>query len=192
MKRITKQESFEQIGNDLENDFDGAKKLIYHMAKNYRKESQPPSYAIKDENGENLLTEPRDIELRWRNHFENLLNPPNQGVVEYEVNYQVDDSDEPDLTLDELNHALKKMKNGKAPGEDGIPAELLKNLGDARTTWFLKLCVSFWSGGENPDEWGLDYHVSNIQKRGQDNLLKLQRHLFDATRPKSLQEKVRG
>ena len=46
VKQIAKQESFEQIGNDLENDFDGAKKLIYHMAKNYRKESQPPSYAI--------------------------------------------------------------------------------------------------------------------------------------------------
>ena len=113
VKRIVKQESFEQIGNDLENDFDGAKKLIYHMAKNYRKESQPPSHAIKDENGENLLTEPRDIELRWRNHFENLLNPPNQDVEEYEVNYQVDDSDEPDLTLDELNNALKKMKMAK-------------------------------------------------------------------------------
>ena len=63
----------------------------------------------------------------------------------------MDDSDEPDLTLDELNNALKKMKNGKAPGEDGIPAELLKNLGDAGTTWFLELCVSFWNGGENPD-----------------------------------------
>ena len=43
VKRIAKQESFEQIRNDLENDFDGAKKLIYHMAKNYRKESQSPS-----------------------------------------------------------------------------------------------------------------------------------------------------
>ena len=88
VKRIAKQESFEQIGNDLETDFDGAKKLIYHMAKNYRKESQPPSYAIKDENGEKLLTEPRDIELRWRNHFENLLYPPDQDVEEYEVNYK--------------------------------------------------------------------------------------------------------
>ena len=116
-------------------------------------------------NGENLLTEPRDIELRWRNHFENLLNPPNQDVEEYEVNYQVDDSDEPDLTLEELNNALKKMKNGKAPGEDGIPAELLKNLGEAGTTWFLELCVSFWNEGENPDEWGLDI-MCPIYKKG--------------------------
>ena len=55
VKRIAKQDSWEQIGNDLENDFDGTKKLIYQTAKNYRKESQPPAYAIKDMNEENLF-----------------------------------------------------------------------------------------------------------------------------------------
>ncbi|XP_068237079.1 uncharacterized protein [Palaemon carinicauda] len=92
-------------------------------------ERERVTYAIKDENGGNLLTEPRYIALRWRNHFENLLNPPGLDVEEFEVNYQVNGSEEPDVTIDELNNDLEKMKNGKAPGDDDIPAELLKILG---------------------------------------------------------------
>ena len=165
VKRIAKQDSWEQIGNDLENDFDGTKKLIYQTARNYRKASQPPAYAIKDLNEENLLTDPRDIELRWKYYFENLLNPPDEDYEEHYVNYQVEDSDEPDLTMNELRNALGKMKNGKAPGEDEIPAELLKNMGDAGNSWFLELCLGFWSGGEIPDDWGKDL-MCPIYKKG--------------------------
>ena len=45
VKRIAKQDSWEQIRNDLENYFDGTKKLIYQTARNYRKALQPPAYA---------------------------------------------------------------------------------------------------------------------------------------------------
>ena len=50
VKRIAKQDSWEQIGYDLENDFDGTKKLIYQTARNCRKASQHPTYALKDLN----------------------------------------------------------------------------------------------------------------------------------------------
>ncbi|XP_068235925.1 uncharacterized protein [Palaemon carinicauda] len=81
VNRIAKQESFEQIGNYLENEFDGTKTLIY------------PS------------------------------------------------------------------------GEDGIPTELLKNLGDAGTFWFLEVCIGFRNGGRNPDDLGLDI-ICLIYRKG--------------------------
>ena len=165
VKRISKHDSWEQIGNDLENDFDGTRKLIYKTAKNYRKESQPPAYAIKDQNDENLLIDPRDIELRWKSYFENLLNPPDEDYEEHGIDYQVEESDEPDLSINEICKALKKMKNGKAPGEDRIPAELLKNMGNSGNIWFLELCLSFWNGGEIPDDWGKDL-MCPIYKKG--------------------------
>ena len=65
----------------------------------------------------------------------------------------MEDGHETDLTLDKLRNALKK-KNCKAPGEDGIPAELLKNIRKRETSWFLELCVEFWNEEEIPDNWG--------------------------------------
>ena len=34
--------------------------------------------------------------------------------------------DLPDISLDEIERALRQLKNGKAPGEDGVTTELLK------------------------------------------------------------------
>lgn len=44
-----------QIGRDLKSNLLGTRKLIYHFAKNYRKESALPLNAVKEENGELLI-----------------------------------------------------------------------------------------------------------------------------------------
>ncbi len=64
---------------------------------------------------------------RWREHFEEILNQPSEPTEE------ADDIDTPPLRIRtdppskvEIVQALKKMKNNKAAGIDGIPAEILK------------------------------------------------------------------
>ena len=74
VKSLPKQDCWMKIGRDLENDLLGTKKLIYNTARNYKKGSQPPTYAIKDPNTGTLLTEEREIELGWKTYFERLLN----------------------------------------------------------------------------------------------------------------------
>ena len=54
-----------------------------------------------------------------------MLNGENDNLEE-NVEFDVDGDAEPDITALELKNALKKMRNGKAPGMDTIPAELLK------------------------------------------------------------------
>ena len=46
-------------------------------------------------------------------------------------------ADDP-FTIDELNVALKKVKNNKAPGVDGVPGELLKWLDQNNRNLFLQ------------------------------------------------------
>ena len=40
-----------------------------------------------------------------------------------------DDKDDDIITMDELSAAVRKMKNGKSPGCDGIMVELIKERG---------------------------------------------------------------
>ena len=129
--------------------------FLYHTARSYRRGAHPPSFAIKDRTGENLLTDPREIELRWKEYFETLLNPVENEDI-FEIDFDIDGSNEPDFSLNELEKALINMKNGKAPGEDGIPSELLKNMGREGKMWFLDLCKGFWNRGTLPLDLGKD------------------------------------
>ena len=53
-------------------DLQKGKKLLYGVARSYRK-SKAKQYNIKDKDG-NVLTEQEDIDNRWREYFDELLN----------------------------------------------------------------------------------------------------------------------
>jgi exonuclease III len=83
-----------------------------------------------------------------------------------------------DLTWGEINRVLRKLKNGKSPGRDGLPSEFLKlayepNL-DASydgppTSPFgvaiFHLLTLMWDRGEIPDAWN-EAHFVSIFKKG--------------------------
>jgi hypothetical protein len=154
VKRMEKETTWEKIGNELEEDVTGVRKLVFNIAKNYRKSSTPMAKAIKDENGV-LIVNQREIDERWKRFFEGLYNV--EGVAEERLR-------EPDLleaggeeewliTEEEMMTALRGMKSGKAAGEDGIVAEMLKEMGDEGTRRMLKLMNSCWRDEIVPCEW---------------------------------------
>lgn len=73
LREKAKQECWVQLGRDLEEDAQGNKKLVYSLAKSYRKERSETQTTIKDQDG-NLLVNNADIEARWKQYFEKLLN----------------------------------------------------------------------------------------------------------------------
>lgn len=50
-----------QIGEDLERDMNRTRKLIFNLAKSYKRENSTPNHTIKNEVN-NLLIEPHDID----------------------------------------------------------------------------------------------------------------------------------
>ena len=133
IKRRAKNEVWEKIGNDLRRDMQGTKKLLYNMAKNYRKGNNQSTYAVKDRTGTELLVEPEMIAARWREYFEELLNEETEvlaqeGMQERRQNDENGNQDE--ITMEEINTAVKKMKNGKSPGDDELPIEIFKVAGE--------------------------------------------------------------
>src|SRR5215471_2947226 len=98
---------------------------------------------IKDTDG-TVLTDPDKIHARWKDYVEILYNKngkPKMEEVEVEISDKVNDDERgPALLKEEIENAIKNMKDNKAAGVDGIPAEFWKALGDKGTKELVGLC----------------------------------------------------
>ena len=61
--------------------------------------------------------------------------------------------DEPPPLRSEVEKALRELKNGKSPGLDEIPAELLKRTETETIDILHKLCTSIWNKKSWPENW---------------------------------------
>ena len=112
-----------------------------------------PADTILDESGQPLQRNEEKL-ARWRRHFEKVLNIDN-AVSEEVMAGIVDNADveTPDVTREEVEKAMTKLKNGKAAGNDNIAAELLKNGGEAMVDWVTELAQEVWRTRKVPQEW---------------------------------------
>ena len=96
-------------------------KSFYQKLNKSRKDFQPRTILCQDKEGMFLIEED-DIHRRWAEHFDELLNIEfsNQNAT-IQVTCQVYIStDKPTPKLDEVENAIQKFKNSKAPGIDLI------------------------------------------------------------------------
>ena len=76
-----------------------------------------------------IFTDSKSVMVRWREYFQKLLNVPGdmepevlENIQKRSVNTALDEKP----TMDEMVRAIKGLKYRKAPGGDGIPAEVWK------------------------------------------------------------------
>nr|VZI18409.1 unnamed protein product [Spirometra erinaceieuropaei] len=60
--------------------------------------------------------------------------------------------------------AIRKLRNNKAPGEDGIPAEIFKSCVDTLAPWLHEVIERVWRDEVVPDDWGLGILVPILKK----------------------------
>ncbi|XP_065584026.1 craniofacial development protein 2-like [Artemia franciscana] len=92
---------------------------------------------------------------RWASHFEKVLNRPRPDDPETVPDtpfLQIDVSADPPSTV-EVTTAVKKLKNGRAPGVDGITAEMLKASLRACMFVWTALLVAIWNNEKVPKDW---------------------------------------
>jgi hypothetical protein len=79
---------------------------------------------------EELLTNNNQVLARWKEHFQEHLNEGSESEQPSRpVNLRDDEVDIDLPSREEIEGALKNLKNNKAAGADSIAAELLKNDG---------------------------------------------------------------
>lgn len=153
-----------QRANDV-GDTGGVYKIIKQLSGNYRKSE----CGIKDRNNK-LLSQDGEIQERWREHFEELLNvdhiltgsdidsPFNEEVDELEIDLN-------EITNEEIKVAIKMQKSGKACGNDNLNAELFKADPEVSANSLNKLFNSIWTNETIPKSWK-EAQIVKIPKKG--------------------------
>ena len=144
----------------------GRQKELYSIVKQLTGQHKKQTAAVKNKNGD-LIKNKRDRMERWKEHFQDVLNrevpddPPQASEGEME---ELDIHTEAP-TIQEIQKALKTLRNGKAPGIDQITAEMLKADIEQTSNELKHIFKLIWEKETVPTQWkkGL---ICKIPKKG--------------------------
>ena len=123
---------------------------------------------LKFTDGMETFSDSKRVVARWSEHFQKLHNIP--GDIDHEaldnIPQRITKTSLDEMpTMDEMARAIAGLKDGKAPGGDGIPAEVWKHGGD---NLFSRLHQLITNAGEMdfvPQAWK-DASIITIYKIG--------------------------
>ncbi|XP_060665548.1 uncharacterized protein LOC132797786 [Drosophila nasuta] len=121
----------------------------------------------RDENG-NLVTDTQCTLRLWRAHFSKLLagdDGTNPAIGGSNPIPPIDDNvDIPLPSHDEVRVAIMRLKNNKAAGADGLPAELFKAGGEELIRCMHQLFCRIWLEESMPNDWNLSVLCPVLKK----------------------------
>lgn len=153
-REIEKLESLNQNGNVKE---------FYKIIKVQRKGFQPQTNKIKDSDGR-ILSDTDGIARRWKDYFQNLLNKPPIPQVRQST-YQRAEPLVEAPTYEDVMEAVNRLKMHKSPGEDNIPAELIKAAGPELWHRIHQIIDKVWEEEILPGAWQIGLLIP-IHKKG--------------------------
>ena len=91
----------------------------------------------------------------WENYVTELYDRPNRPeTLEFEPEEEVDtDKKGPCILQSEVEKAVKEMRNRKATGDDDVPGDVLKLLGEGGLKILTKLINTVYETGEWPKDF---------------------------------------
>lgn len=166
--RNKKRNYFKTKIEEIENRMWGnEQRKAYKEIDSIRSGSKPFSNWCRDKDG-NLKTTNTEVLEVWKNYFTELLNNDNTEpyVLEDNENWRnTRNNTVEEPTYEEIRESIMSLKNNKAPGEDGIPAELLKHGGEALYETIHALVLEVWRKEKIPRDWKIGI-ICPIFKKG--------------------------
>jgi hypothetical protein len=140
--------------------------VAFKEVKSLKEGFKPSTLLCKDMQG-NIIGDSAGTKQRWKEYFEELLNGNRNEEKEInELPELVEDSNsEKHPTVEEVRNSLRTLKNNKAPGDDNIPAELLKYGGNKVIKSIHDLVTLVWEKEQMPKDWRKSI-IFPIHKKG--------------------------
>ncbi|KAK3507921.1 hypothetical protein QTP70_003371, partial [Hemibagrus guttatus] len=112
--------------------------------------------------GGELLASTGDIVGRWKEYFEDLLDPTDTPSIEEP---EAEDSEiDSFITQAEVTEVVQQLLEGKALGVYEIRPEYLKSLDVVGLSWLTRLCNIAWWSGTVPLDWAIEVVVPLFKK----------------------------
>ncbi|KAK3524041.1 hypothetical protein QTP70_017558 [Hemibagrus guttatus] len=128
---------WEEFSEAMEKDYRTASGKFWQTIQRLRRGKQFSANTVYSGGGE-LLASTGDIVGRWKEYFEELLNPTDTPSVEEP---EAEDSEvDSFITQAEVIEVVQQLLGGKAPGVDEIFPEYLKSLDVVGLSWLTHLC----------------------------------------------------
>ena len=137
--------------------YDGIKKAMGPV--------QRMTSSIKSSTGEILTDNNKQME-RWVEHYSNLysrLNTVSLNALDSLESLQTIDELDAVPSIEDLNVAIDHLTNGKAPGSDNIPPDLIKKCKSALLLPLHEILCQCWQEGEVPQDMR-DAKIINLYK----------------------------
>ena len=171
--RLDDQRWAERLASDLEDAaMHGQLRTLWQRIKDLSGVRKRRAAAVRDKDGD-LIADPADQRERWAEHFSELLNPPETTAaqlsdlngLETDPCFEYLNEDDPPPSQEEVTSALKRLKNHKSPGVDGITNEQLRYGSFGLVGPLVDLFGGVWKEEKVPEEW-LKGVISVIPKKG--------------------------
>ncbi|KAK3572591.1 hypothetical protein QTP86_000401 [Hemibagrus guttatus] len=141
---------WEEFGEAMEKDCWMASGKFWQTVRHLRRDKQLSASTVNSGGGE-FLASTGDIVGRWKEYFEDLLNPTDTpSIEELEAKYSELDSF---ITQAEVTEVVQQLLGGKAPGVDEIYPDYLKYLDVVGLSWLTCFCNIAWRSGSVPLDW---------------------------------------
>ena len=135
---------------------------LFKKVQEMTREFQPSLKVIKNKQGE-VLTENDKILYRWREYCSDMYSAPQTSDVSSEE-IEVDEQ-EPEPMLDEVRWALKEISDGKSPGCDDVPIELIKEGKEKSILVYHTIVLKIWRTHSWPIAWKRSVYIP-LPKKG--------------------------
>ena len=158
-----KAQALSEIYEELETP--AGERKIHKIARSRNKATKDFTHIkqVKDENGSVLCSQEK-IKRRWEKYYEKLLNEENPRVI-FEDGIQHLGVTQ-NISRREVKKQLKKMKNGKAIGPDGIPVEAWKSLEEEGIDMLWDLMNKIYQQEVMPEQWRESFIVPIYKEKG--------------------------
>ena len=110
------------------------------------------------------LTDDTEIRDRWKRYCENLYKAELDDNNSDSCPPRMGGTMELTRSREEVEKAIKALKDGTAAGPDEIPSELLKLGGDSVTSALHRIIAKVWQTGKWPEDWTQSTFVPLFKK----------------------------
>ena len=166
--RNDKRKWYDKIAQDAQRAAEnGRLKEVYLLTRKITGKWNRSSSAVKDSNGV-IIKDKAARKARWKDHFSSILNRDDPLTPIAESDDRIVDEmdiDVGDITKTEVLEALKKTKNGKAPGADRVTVEMLKADINATVDRLTALFNKIWKEETTPNRWNSGL-IIKVPKKG--------------------------